>query len=233
MRRLAWLAAVMLGLAPNDAAAHLFHKVYELPETQLTRDARVLQLLLDDPTERFELARSVYAGHTRVRLKPGGSRTWLKRPAEPGMVFKAGYQLNRWSGSLKAEAVRIDRERATRLDPRIEAGLASHDREAVNAVLREMFVVLLEELLDSLSQRLDQPETAVRLYPYVSRYYSVNLEGYMNIRHPSAATTARAALDAMARALPDPATGALSSPEAFDMQRRRFMRVLSEAVASP
>ena len=236
MRRLGRPAAVGLALAwlvlaPADAAAHLFHKIYEPPDTQMTRDARVLQLLLDDPAARFELARRVYEGETRVRLKPGGFRKWLKRPNEPGMVFKADYQLNRWSGSLRAEAARIDRERGTALAAGIEAGLDNRDREAVSATLREMFVVLLDELTESLWQRLDQSKTAARLYPYVSRYYSVNLEAYMNIRHPTDSTTARAALDAMARALPDPDTGAPPAPEAFDKQRRRFIRVLREATA--
>ncbi len=238
MRRLGRPAAVGLALAwlvlaPADAAAHLFHKIYEPPETQMTRDAQVLQLLVDDPTARFELARRVYAGETRVRLKPGGFRKWLKRPNEPGLVFKADYQLTRWSGSLKAEAARIDRESGTALAARIEAGLDDHDREAVSTALRDLFVVLLDELTESLWQRLDQARTTARLYPYLSRYYSVNLEGYMNIRHPTAATTARAALDAMARALPDSDTGAPPAPEAFDKQRRRFIRVLREATARP
>jgi hypothetical protein len=225
--------SVALALAPGDVSAHLFHKVYEPPENQLTRDARVLQLLVSDPTDRLELARAVYEGATRVRLKPGGYRTWLRRPTEPGLVFKADYQLNRWSGSLKTEALRIGRERGTALAARIEAGLERRDGETVMAALREMFALLLEELLESLWRRLDQPEVATRLYPHVSSYYAVNLEGYLNARHPSAATTARAALDAMARALPDPQTDAPAAPEAFDQQRRRFVRVLRGAMAHP
>ena len=235
MRRRRGLAALGLGsaallLAPGDSSAHLFHKKYAPPETQLTRDARVLQLLVGDPTDRFELARSVYEGDTRVRLRSGAYRAWLRRPSEPGLVFKAHYQLNRWSGSLKTEALRIDRERGTALAARIEAGLGGRDGQTVLAALRQMFLVLLGELLESLWQRLDRAEVAARLYPYVSSYYGVNLEGHMNARHPSAATTARAALDTMARALPDPETGAPASPEAFDRQRRRFVRVLSEAM---
>jgi hypothetical protein len=220
-------------LAPPDAAGHLFHKTYEPPETQLSRDTRLLQLLLDDPSERFDLARRVWDGTTRVRLKPGGFRRWLVRPNEPGMVFKADYQLNRWSASLEEEATRIDGERGTTFATRIEAGLAARDRDGVKAALREMYVVLIGELLESVWERLDRPETAARLYPFVLGYYSVNLEGYLNVRDATAATTARAALDAMARALGDPETGAPPAPEVFNQQRRRLLRVVGEAVARP
>ncbi len=236
-RRLGWLLVVTgqvgLTLQPAGAEAHLFHRVAAPPETRITRDARVLQLLLDDPTERFELARAVYAGDARVGPTRGGVRTWLTRSAEPGRVFKADYTRTRWPGSLRIEAARIDRERGTTLATHLEAGLARRDRGAVTTALRAMFVVLLDELLEALSQRLDQAETAVGLYPYLSAYYSVNLEGYLNIHHPHRATTARVALDAMARALPDPETGAPASPEVFDQQRRRLLRILREAMARP
>ncbi len=224
------LTSAALGLAPSDARAHLFHAAYAPPENQLTRDTRLLRLMLDDPSERFDLAHQVWDGTTRVRLKPGGFRRWLVRPNEPGMVFKADYQLHRWSGSLKAEAGRIDREYGSDLTLRIETGLAERRRDAVKAALREMYVVLLRELLDALWLHLDQTEVAARLYPFVLRYYTVSLEGYLNTSHPTAATTARAALDAMARALGDPETGTPPSPEAFDQQRRRLLRVVVGAV---
>jgi signal transduction histidine kinase len=220
----------LTALAPAEADAHLFHKSYEPPETQMTRDTRLIQLLLDDPSERFDLARRVWEGTERVRLKPGGFRRWLVRPNEPGMVFKADYQLQRWSGSLKDEAARIDREHRSALEPRIEAALAARDRDGVKTALREMYAVMLGELLESLWQRLDQPETAARLYGFVLRYYTVNLEGYLNVKHPAAATTAQAALDGMARTLADAESGAPPSPEAFDQQRRRVMRVIGETI---
>ena len=226
-------AGVVLGLtvlSTTDAGAHLFHKMYEPPETQMTRDTRLLQLLLDDPSERFELARRVWEGTERVRLKPGGFRRWLVRPNEPGMVFKADYQLERWSGSLREEAARIDRDHGTALAARIETALGARDRDGVKAGLRTMYAILLGELLESLWQRLDEAEPAARLYGFVLRYYTVNLEGYLNVRHPAAATTARAALDVLGRALADPETGAPSAPETFDQQRRRLLRVVGEAV---
>ncbi len=227
---MAAVVPVTLALAAGEAGAHLFHKSWEPPQTQLTRDTRTIQLLLDDPAERFELAREVYEGRTRVRLKPGGFRRWLVRPNEPGMVFKADYQLERWSGTLRTEAERIDRARGSRLHPRLDAALAGRDREAVRAALREMYVVLIEELLASLWERLDDAETAARLYELVRGYWSVNLEAYLNIRHPVAAPVAGAALESMSRAIGDPETGAPASPEVFDRQRRRFLRVLQDAV---
>jgi hypothetical protein len=232
MRRLLATVAVSatLSLVPDVARAHLFHRLWEPPETQLTRDTRVLQLLVDDPAERFELARQVYQGQTRVRLKPGGFRRWLVRPGEPGMVFKASYQLQRWSGSLQSEAERIDEERGSRLGVRLDAALSARDRDGVRAALREMYAVLIEEMLEALWNRLDQPDTAQRLYGLVLGYWSVNLEAHFNIRHPGAAAVARTALDAMSRAIGDPETGALAAPEVFDKQRRRFLRILHEAV---
>jgi hypothetical protein len=232
------LAAVIGGLllmtfVPANAPAHLFHKMYEPPENQMTRDTRLLQLLLDDPSERFDLVRRVWDGSERVRVKPGGFRKWLVRPNEPGMVFKADYQVHRWAGSLKAEAERIDRQYAMTLVDRIEAGLDARDRDRVKQALREMYVVLLRELLDALWTRLDDAEAAARLYPFALRYYAVNLEGYLNVRQPVLAATARAALEAMSQALGDAETGAPPAPEVFDRQRTRFLRVVTDGVRSP
>lgn len=229
----AWIAAgglLVAALFPSDAAGHLFHKMYEPPENQMTRDTRLLQLVLDDPAERFDLARSVWEGTTRVRVKPGGFRKWLVRPGEPGMVFKGDYQLHRWSGSLKAEAARIDQRHGTTLVERIETGLAQRSRDQVKSALRAMYLVLLGELLEAVWARLDDLETAERLYPFALRYYAVNLQGHLNIRHPAAAAAADATLAAIARALGDSETAAPPAPEAFDRQRARLLRVLGEAV---
>jgi len=223
-------ALLVASLAPSDAAGHLFHKMYEPPENQMTRDTRLLQLILDDPAERFNLARQVWEGTTRVRVRPGGFRKWLVRPGEPGMVFKADYQLLRWSGSLKAEAARIDGRHATALVERIESGLAQRNRDAVKSGLREMYVILLGELLDAVWARLDDVETTERLYPFVLRYYAVNLQSYLNIRRPAAAATAEATLGAIARALGDSESNLPPAPEVFERQRARFLRVLDEAV---
>jgi len=231
--KMAWVAAaglLLAALAPSDAGAHLFHKTYEPPENQMTRDTRLLQLVLDDPAERFDLARQVWAGTTRVRVKPGGFRKWLVRPSEPGMVFKADYQMHRWSGSLKAEAARIDQRHGTTLVERIETGLAQRNRDQVKTALREMYVVLLRELLDAVWAHLDDVETTERLYPFVLRYYAVNLQAHLNIRHPGAGAAVEATLAAIARALGDSETAAPPAPELFDRQRARLLRVLGEAI---
>jgi hypothetical protein len=119
------------------------------------------------------------------------------------------------------------------LRSRLDAAFSARDREGVRAALREMYVVLLDELLASLWERLDEPETSARLYQLVLGYWSVNLEAYVNIRHPTAAPVAGASLAAMERALGDPESGAPAAPEVFDKQRRRFLRVLREAVPGP
>jgi hypothetical protein len=146
------------------------------------------------------------------------------------MVFKGDYQLHRWSGSLKAEAARIDQRHGTTLVERIETGLAQRSRDQVKSALRAMYLVLLGELLEAVWARLDDLETAERLYPFALRYYAVNLQGHLNIRHPAAAAAADATLAAIARALGDSETAAPPAPEVFDRQRARLLRVLGEAV---
>jgi hypothetical protein len=93
-----------------------------------------------------------------------------------------------------------------------------------------MYAILIEEMLQALWNRLDQPDTAQRLYGFVLGYWSVNLEAHFNIHYPAASAVARTALDAMSRAIGDPETGAPPAPKVFDKQRRRFLRVLHEAV---
>src|SRR5262249_29624903 len=107
---------------------------------------------------------------------------------------------------------------------------AARDREGVRGALREMYAVLIEEMLEALWNSLDQADTAQRIYGLVWRYWSVNLEAHFNIRNPSAAATARTTLEAKSRAIGDPETGAPAAPEVFDKQRRRFLRLLHEAV---
>ncbi|MBI3327954.1 MAG: hypothetical protein HYZ81_14790 [Nitrospinae bacterium] len=131
-KRLVVCAALSLVLFPLAVAeAHLFHKVFEVPDNQLTKDYWVLVQLIEFPNERFDLAAEVYRGEVRVRLKPGGFRKWLKRPIEPGMVYKADYQLKRWNGALADEIQRVDRTYGTALQQRIEEGLGTRNAEAV------------------------------------------------------------------------------------------------------
>lgn len=227
MKRAALVAAALLTATPGVAAAHVDHRSYDPPDaqftrgrdTQLTRDYTLVHVLLTDPADRFELARRVYDGRVRVRLKPGGfHRTWLRRHSEPGLVFKAGYQRVRWSGSLRGEAVRIDGERGTAIAREIEASFDARNGAGVERGLRAMFAVLLEELTDALGRHLEEPATAGRLHGYVVRYYSAALEAHLIINHPRSARAAGAALRAMG--------AALSKPAAFHEQRRRFLSAI-------
>ena len=60
MRWLAMVGFLVAALSPSDAAGHLFHKMYEPPENQMTRDTRLLQLVLHSfPTRRSSDLKSV------------------------------------------------------------------------------------------------------------------------------------------------------------------------------
>jgi len=232
-RRGSRFAVVLVGLGlattlgPVAGEAHLFHSVYAPRDNQLTRDYLVLVQLAEYPYERFDVAAAVYRGAERVRLKPGGFRTWLRRPLEPGLVFKAGHQLNRWQGHLKAEARRVDRRWGTTLDSRIEAALAARDAPGVRAAFRELFVYLLAELFEATAARLAEPEAPLQLYQFVDRYFTVAHEAYLNLHHRPSALALRATLAAVERALGEPARGIPPAPEAFEQQRRRFLRTLA------
>jgi len=217
-------------LLAGPAEAHVFHQIFELPDTQLTKDYAVLIRLIDYPYERFELAEKVYRAEQRVRLKPGGFRAWLKRPLEPGMVFKADYQLNRWTGSLEAEARRLDQRYGTTLHQRIETGLRARNAEAVKAAFREMFFYLIRDLFEAIWARLEEPEAPARLYEFLSRYFSVSLESFVNINHRASYLVLRATLDAVSRTLGDPETGAPPVPEVFQLHRARFLRALEHVL---
>lgn len=222
--------AAMVVLLQGQAEAHVFHEIFEPRDNQLTKDYAALIRLIDYPYERFELAEQVYRGEQRVRLKPGGIRSWLRRPLEPGMVFKADYQLNRWNGSLEGEARRLDQTYGTTLHQRIEAGLRARNAEAVKTAVREMFFYLIRELFEATWARLPEPEAPAQLYEFLSRYFSVGLESFVNINHRATYVVLRATLDAVSRALGDPETGAPPAPEVFQQQRARFLRTLGHVL---
>lgn len=229
-----WLVGVagaaVLVFPPGSADAHVFHQIFEPRDTQLTKDYALLVRLIDYPNEKFELAEEVYRGEQRVRLKPGGVRTWLRRPLEPGMVFKADYQVNRWSGSLEEEARRLDQTYGTTLHRRIESGLRARNAETVKAAFREIFFYLIQELFDAIWARLQEPEAPPQLYEFVSRYFSVSLESFVNINHRASYVVLRTTLDAVSRALGDPETGAPPAPEVFQLHRVRFLRTLGQVL---
>lgn len=229
-KALGMAALLIFVLLAGQADAHVFHQIFEPRDTQLTKDYLVLIRLIDYPNEKFELAEEVYGGEQRVRLKPGGFRTWLRRPLEPGMVFKADYQINRWAGNLEGEAQRLDRTYGTTLHQRIEAGLKARNAEAVKVAFREMFFYLISELFEALSARLQEPEAPAQLYEFLSRYFSVSLEAFVNINHRASYLVLRTTLDAVSRTLGDPETGTPPSPEVFQLQRVRFQRTLGQVL---
>jgi hypothetical protein len=224
----AWLSA--LTLLSGTAEGHLFHQVYEVPDNQLTKDYVVLLRLIEFPDENFALAEQVYRGEQRVRLKPGGLRSWLRRPLEPGMVFKADYQLHRWTGSLAGEAKRLDHTYGTAFDRRLEAGFRGRHAEAVKTALREMFFYLMRELFEALWLHLEKAEAPWRLYGFLGRYFSVSQEAFLNLNHRARYVVLRAVLDAVERTLGDADRGIPPAPEVFQQQRVRFLRTLGEVL---
>jgi hypothetical protein len=228
-RALAW-AFPLLFLLPAAAEAHLFHAVFEPRDNQLTKDYRLVVRLVEFPDENFGLAEAVYRGQQRLRLKPGGFRTWLRRPLEPGMVFKADYQLRSWSGSLEAECRRLDRDAGTMLHRRVETALAARNADAVKAAFREMFVQLIRELLDAIEAHLGEPEAPAQLFDFLARYFSVAHEAYLNINDRSRAVVLRSTLEVVERTLGDAGRGMPPAPEVFHQQRARFLRTLGQAL---
>lgn len=227
---LATAVVLLAAVLPAPAEGHLFHQVFEVRDNQLTKDYLVVVRLVDFPYATFDLAEDVYRGEQRVRLKPGGFRTWLRRPLEPGMVFKAEYQVQRWTGSLEGECRRLDRAYGTTLHPRVATGLKARDADAVKVAFREMFFYLIREVFDAMEARLDQREAPAQLYEFLARYFSVSQEAFLNINHRASAVALRAILDAVERTLGDAERGMPPSPEAFAQQRARFLRTLGQVL---
>ena len=149
------------------------------------------------------------------------------------MVFKAEYQVHRWTGSLEGECQRLDRAYGTTLHRRIETGLEARDANAVKAAFREMFFHLIREVFDAMEARLDQREAPAQLYEFLARYFSVSQEAFLNINHRASAVVLRAVLDAVERTLSDAGRGTPPSPEAFAQQRARFLRTLGQVLRVP
>ena len=220
-------AAVLLCIASSCALAHLFHSTTEAPLTQLSRDYFVIRVLLSDPRDHFEQIRGVYDGTIRV-APPVRSRAWLARRPEHIMVFRGADQRAASSGTLRRYVERVDRMRGRSVGTEIERSLAVRDREGLERGFREFFAVLVGELLSAIAQRPDDTAAAHRLYQHARRYYTDGLEAHLVLNAPAASSLAGAALDGMARALGNTKTGAPAAPEAFERQRRRFMRAVTE-----
>jgi hypothetical protein len=234
LKGLAGGVAWMLVLWPCLAAeAHLFHKVFELPDTQLTKDYWVLVQLSEFPNERFDLATEVYRGEVRVRLKPGGFRKWLTRSNEPGMVYKADYQLQRWSSSLATEVQRLDQTYGTTLHEQIVEGLRTRQAEPVKQAFRHVFFYLLSELAEAMWAHIENPEATLRLYQFFSRYFSISLEAFLALNHRVDYLVLRTTIEAMEVSLGEPEKALPPSPEMYQQYWHRFLRVLAKALQIP
>jgi hypothetical protein len=193
----------------------------------------VLVQLSEFPHERFDLATEVYRGEVRVRLKPGGFRKWLTRPSEPGMVYKADYQLQRWSGSLAAEVQRLDQAYGTTLHEQIVEGLSRRQAEPVKQAFRHVFFYLLSELTEAMWAHLENSEAALRLYQFFCRYFSISLEAFLALNHRIDYLLLRTTIEAIEVALGEPEKALPPSPEMYQQHWRRFLGVLAKALHIP
>jgi len=205
------------------------HTTPEPPETQLTRDYGAIRILLKDPEDHFSQIRRVYAGELHVSPPARTQRSVLKR-ADRTKLLKAAYQRSPWSGSLRQEAERIDRERGMTLAVTIDQGLQMHDRARVEMAFRELFAILLDDLLVSIQQRLDQSVTVGRALQHARRFYGEGLDAHLSINAPKQAARANFALDAMARAIEDLKAAKPSARDWFARERGNFMRAVNQGL---
>jgi hypothetical protein len=205
------------------------HTTPEPPETQLTRDYGAIRILLKDPGDYFSHIRRVYAGELHVSPVARTQPPVLKR-ADRAKLLKAAYQRTPWSGSLRQEAQRIDRERGTTLALTIDRGLQAHDRVRVEVAFREVFAILLDDLLVSIQQRLGQSVTVGRALQHARQFYGEGLDAHLSINEPEQAARANFALDAMAQAIEDLKAAKPSARDWFARERGNFMRAVNEGL---
>ena len=195
------------------------------------RDYAAIRILLQDPADHFSQIRRVYTGELHVFAGARTQPAILKR-ADRAKLLKAEYQRNPWAGSLREEAQRIDRERGAVLTLAIDQGLQAHDRVKVEAAFHEVFAILLDDLLISIQQRLDQSVTVGRAIQHARRFYSEGLDAHLSINAPEQAARASFALDAMARAIEDLKAGKSSARDWFARERDNFMRTINEGLSA-
>jgi hypothetical protein len=218
-------------LDPAFCSPSSLHTTTEPPETQLTRDYGAIRILLKDPADHFSQIRRVYAGDLHLSVASRAQPAILKR-ADRAKLFKADYQRISWTGSLRQEAQRIDRERGTNLALTIDQGLQAYDRIKIEAAFREMFAILLDDLLISIQQRLDQSVTVGRALQHARRFYGEGRDAHLSINAPEQAARASFALDAMARAIEELKAGKSSARVWFARERGNFMRAISEGLSA-
>jgi hypothetical protein len=218
-------------LDPAFCSPSSLHTTTEPPETQLTRDYGAIRILLKDPADHFIQIRRVYAGELHVSAAARAQPAILKR-ADRAKLLKAEYQRTPWAGSLRQETQRIDRERGTTLTLSIDQGLQAHDRGQVETAFRELFAILLDDLLISIQQRLDQSVTVGRALQHARRFYGEGIDAYLSINAPKKAASASFALDAMARAIEEFKAGKPSARDWFARERDNFLRAINEGLSA-
>jgi hypothetical protein len=218
-------------LDPAFCSPSSLHTTTEPSETQLTRDYAAIRILLKDPADHFRQIRRVYAGELHVSPAARAQPSVLKR-AERAKLLKAEYQRTPWSGSLQQEVQRIDRDRGTTLALAIDGGLQARDHVKVEAAFREVFAILLDDLLISIQQRLAQSVSVGRALQHARRFYDEGLDAYLSINAPEQAARASFALDAMARAIEELKAGKSSARDWFARERGNFMQAINEGLGT-
>ena len=185
--------------------------------------------LLKDPADHFSTDSPSVCGRIACFSAARAQPSVLKR-AERAKLLKAEYQRTPWSGSLRQEVQRIDRERGTTLALTIDRGLQAHDRVKVETTFREVFAILLDDLLFSIQHRLAQSATVGRALQHARRFYAEGLDAHLSINAPEQAARASFALDAMARAIEEFKAGKSSARDWFARERGNFMRAINEGL---
>jgi hypothetical protein len=234
---LAWQLTTLIGVIAPARAAPVFcgptalHTMDEPPESRLTRDYVVLKLLLLDPADHFAQIHRLYEGSLRAP-RSAESGAWLAKRSERGKLFTAATPTAPGFDSLRNEALRLDRELGTSFAPRIEDALARRDRVALDAAFREMFVLLIDELLVSIQLRVTDSAAVARVFQHVRRYYAVSLQAHLAVQSSANSVLAGAALAGMSRELDEVRNGGAFSRKGFGTLRRSFVRSLDDATRS-
>jgi hypothetical protein len=218
-------------LDPVFCSPSALHTTVEPPETQLTRDNAAIRLLLRDVGDHFVQIRKLYAGEIHVAASSNGGSTLLQRGSHGGLL-KPDYQRNPWSGSLRQEAQRLDRERGTELAASVDTGIDAGNREKIDAGLRAMFAGLLDDLLLSIERKLDSSTNVERALQHVRRYYSEGLDAYLSINAAAQARRASYALDAMIKAAEDVRAEKSGARDWFSHERANFVNAINEGLAA-
>jgi hypothetical protein len=216
---------------PLFCSPSALHTTAEPPQTQLLRDYGTIRTLLKTGTDQFKYIRRIYEGELHVPVAVLTFSSPLKR-ADRARLTKPDYQRQPWSGSLRREVERVDRAHGTSIAPMIAQGLEAQDGARAEAGFRLFFAALLDELLESIQQRLEQSAAVDRAIQHARRYYGDGLDAYLSINAPDQAARASFALEAMRLAIQDLAAGKSSARDWFARERGNLMRAVGEGLGT-